>query len=128
MSPKPTLRLASPCARPDPLAERAALLLRAELSKPWTVSSLARRLAVSRPVLARRFRAAHGTSPMRYLTRLRMEHAAALLRARPELGLAHVGSMVGYGSEFAFNRAFKRHHGRAPGGYRWSVPMLRAAA
>jgi transcriptional regulator GlxA family with amidase domain len=126
----PTLRLVRTQVDPlaDPVARRAAELLRSELTRPWTVTTLARRLAVSRPVLARRFRAAHGVSPMRYLTRLRMERAAELLTRAPELGLAEVATCVGYGSEFAFNRAFKRHHGRAPGGYRRFAPSLRAAA
>jgi AraC-like DNA-binding protein len=57
---------------------------------------------------------------MRYLTQRRMQVAAALLFAS-EVGLAEVAARVGYVSEFAFNRAFKRHYRMPPGEYRRHV-------
>jgi transcriptional regulator GlxA family with amidase domain len=111
---------------------KALASMDAALERRWTVSALAKQAAMSRPVFARAFRAALGTSPLRYLTARRMQRAAQLL-ARPELSLAQVADQVGYASEFAFNRAFKRFFQIAPGGYRRAqrgalAPTLRLAA
>lgn len=115
----------------DEAVERAVNLMRSELETPWTVTRLSRRVGLSRPVFARRFRQAMGESPMRYLARMRLEQAARLL-SESTLGLAAVASRVGYQSEFAFNRAFKRLFRIAPGGYRRamrrSAPLFRMAA
>ena len=95
-----------------------------------TVESLARRVGLSRPVFAREFQRALGLSPMRYLTQRRMLAAAALLLGS-DAALAEVARRVGYESEFAFNRAFKRHYQVPPGVYRQQPPVacaLRAAA
>lgn len=112
--------------------ERAQQLMREGLATPWTVTSLARQVAVSRPVLARRFQARTGTSPMRWLTDLRMERAAERLQqclSGREEKLSVIAAEVGYRSEFAFNRAFKRHHGVSPGRYRQGTQTtFRAAA
>jgi len=114
--------------RTDPLAQAAVSLMSGDLAHPWTVSALAKKLAVSRPVLARRFREAVGVSPMRWLSARRMERAAELVRVLDQ-PLVHVAELVGYCSEFAFNRAFKRHHGVAPGSFRRAqFTMFRAAA
>ncbi len=117
---------------PDEAVRRAVELMKGDLAAAWTVTSLARRVGLSRPVFARRFRESEGVSPGRYLAALRLDEAARLLRVTDD-GLAGVASRVGYASEFAFNRAFKRHHGQAPGVYRrgarTSGPMeFRAAA
>ncbi len=116
----------------DAQVERAIELMRGELRTRWTVTTLARRVGLSRPAFARRFVESTGDSPRKYLTRLRMEQAAILLRLSDE-GLSHVSEQVGYESEFAFNRAFKRHHGLSPGTFRrglrlGSAPVFRAAA
>lgn len=87
------------------------------LSERWTVSKLARRVGLSRPAFARRFVEQTGQSPVRYLTSARMQRAAELVRDTRE-GLARIGAQVGYDSEFAFNRAFKRFHHVAPGTFR----------
>jgi AraC-like DNA-binding protein len=97
--------------------ERALELLRADLSKYWTVTLLARAVGLSRPVFAREFVRMLQLSPMRYLTHQRMAAAAQLL-CDTEASLAEVAALVGYRSEFAFGRAFKRHHHVAPGTYR----------
>jgi AraC-like DNA-binding protein len=99
----------------DPV-DRALALLKRDLRHRWTVSELARAVGVSRPVLARRFHE-RGASPIAVLARLRLERAAELARDT-DRSLAEIADAVGYESEFAFNRAFKRHHGVSPGRFR----------
>jgi transcriptional regulator GlxA family with amidase domain len=101
----------------DGVVARAAQLLRADLRRHWTVQELAQKVGVSRAVLARRFVQALGEPPQRWLTRVRLERAAALL-VESEAGLASVADAVGYDSEFAFSRAFRRQFGVAPGFFR----------
>lgn len=101
----------------DPRVARVLALFERQIAKPWTVGSLARAVGLSRAALAQRFRQAVGQSPMRYLTQRRMQVAAALLVAS-DTTLAEIAGRVGYESEFAFNRAFKRHYGVPPGAYR----------
>ncbi|MEV7382273.1 AraC family transcriptional regulator [Streptomyces lydicus] len=84
---------------------------------PWTVESLAERAGLSRAAFARRFAALVGEPPMAYLTRWRMTTAARLLR-ESDAPLTAVAARSGYGSEFAFAKAFKREYGQAPGSYR----------
>ncbi|MFI8320670.1 AraC family transcriptional regulator [Streptomyces sp. NPDC085529] len=86
----------------------------------WTVESLATRAGLSRAAFARRFNDLVGEPPMAYVTRWRMTTAARLLR-ETEDPLATVASRTGYGSEYAFAKAFKREYGQAPGGYRREV-------
>lgn len=99
---------------------RACALLHGDLSRPWTVEELARSVGLSRAALASRFTEVLGESPMRYLTRCRLEWAAAELH-RSDASLAEIAWEAGYRSEFAFGRAFKRHHGMPPGLYRQHV-------
>jgi AraC-like DNA-binding protein len=98
----------------DPVLGRALTQLHARPAEPWTVTALARRVAVSRSVLADRFAQFLGVSPMRYLAQWRMQLAANLLRDNPHLSMAAVAERVGYESEAAFSRAFKRHLGKSP--------------
>jgi AraC-like DNA-binding protein len=124
-----------PCwGRPlrDARIERAITLLNSDIARRWTVELLARAVGLSRPVFARQFSRALGLSPMRYLTQRRMQLAAALLHGS-DAALAEVARRVGYESEFAFNRAFKRHYDVPPGVYRQrpivalaSVPRIAA--
>jgi AraC-like DNA-binding protein len=89
-------------------------------SKPeitWTVASLARASGMSRAAFARRFTDVVGQPPLTYLTWWRMNLASQLLR-ETDLPLALVAQRVGYGSEFAFGKAFSRERGTAPGAYR----------
>ena len=101
----------------DTRIEQAINLLNSDISRRWTVELLARAVGLSRAVFARQFARVLGLSPMRYLTQRRMQVAAALLHSS-DAALAEVARRVGYESEFAFNRAFKRHHGVPPGVYR----------
>ncbi|GAA3079461.1 AraC family transcriptional regulator [Streptosporangium carneum] len=89
-------------------------------SAQWTVESLAERAGLSRAAFARRFAALVGEPPMAYLTRWRMTIAARLLR-ESDIPLTAVAAQTGYGSEFAFAKAFKREYSLAPGGYRRQV-------
>ena len=100
--------------------ERLAPALRAMLAepeRPWTVATLAERCHLSRASFARLFSAHAGGSPLELLTTLRMELAARLL-TRGTQDTATIGEAVGYRSEAAFNRAFTRHAGSAPGRFR----------
>jgi AraC-like DNA-binding protein len=84
---------------------------------PWTVEQLAERAGLSRSVFAQRFAALVGEPPMAYLTWWRMTSASRILR-ESDASLRSVAEQVGYTSEFAFAKAFKRAYGTAPGAYR----------
>lgn len=104
----------------DGQVARALALMHEHYPKPWTLTLLAREIGASRTVLASRFRTLVGVSPIAYLTRWRMLHAARLLR-EPRAGVAEVAGKVGYTSEAAFAKAFKRTFGRTPGTVRRST-------
>jgi AraC-like DNA-binding protein len=87
---------------------------------PWTVASLAERLVVSRSKFAARFKMVVGETPLGYLTRLRLHRAAAKLRDEPDLPLPAIARGVGYQTEAAFGKSFKRQFGTSPGAYRRS--------
>ncbi len=96
---------------------RALALMHAEPEGPWTISSLADRVAVSRSVFAAKFSQLVGEPPLRYLTRLRLNSAALRLRSTED-GLKTIAAAAGYDSVVAFAKAFKRHMGITPGQYR----------
>ncbi len=101
----------------DPAVATAVERIHAEPERAWTVTSLAREAALSRSAFARRFALAVGEPPGAYLAHWRMTIAGRLLRDS-DLNLAAVARRVGYASEFAFAKAFKRDYGMAPGAYR----------
>jgi AraC-like DNA-binding protein len=101
----------------DPGVAPVLAAMHADPGEGWTVQSLASVAGLSRAAFARRFTTLVGEPPLAYLTRWRMTRAAALLR-EGDLPLSAVASRTGYGSEFAFGKAFKREFGRAPGVYR----------
>jgi AraC-like DNA-binding protein len=101
----------------DPHVSRALGLMHAEPSRPWTVDDLGREAGVSRSALAERFTSLIGEPPMQYLTRLRLALGARALEEGSEPVL-HVAQRVGYESEAAFNRAFKREFGMPPATWR----------
>jgi AraC-like DNA-binding protein len=101
----------------DPHIARAIAAMRSDPGNPWTVESLARIASASRSVFTERFRMLVGDSPARYLTQLRMEQGKQLLD-REQLSVAEAAGMLGYGSEAAFSRAFRRYVGASPGAWR----------
>jgi AraC family transcriptional activator of mtrCDE len=88
--------------------------------QPWTLKDLAAACHMSRATFARLFTSAAGDTPAAVLAQLRMAQAARLLDAGRPAGA--VGETVGYQSEAAFNRAFKRRYGVGPGAYRRRAP------
>ena len=101
----------------DPGIAPALAAMHEDPSAGWTVEALAGRAGLSRAAFARRFAALVGEPPLAYLTRWRMTTAAGLLRDS-DAPLSIVAAQAGYGSEFAFAKAFKREYGVPPGGYR----------
>lgn len=101
----------------DPQIARAVGEIHADPSREWTVTDLARCAGVSRSALADRFTRLVGQSPIEYLTRWRLQLAARLLRAE-DASIAEIAGRVGYESEAAFHRAFKRYVGSTPATWR----------
>lgn len=99
---------------PGTAAALAAMHHRSEA--PWTVATLAGEAGVSRSVFAARFTELVGEPPLGYLTRLRMQKAATLLRDGATL--ADAARLTGYASEASFSYAFRQWAGVAPGAYR----------
>ena len=97
----------------------ALRLIHEEPEKPWTLAELAREVGLSRTVFADRFSRYVGVSPMHYLGRWRMQLAIRQLTI-PGVSVAQAGAEVGYESEAAFNRAFKKYVGMPPGSWRKS--------
>jgi AraC-like DNA-binding protein len=101
----------------DPVLAPAMAAMHREPERKWTVADLASEVAVSRSVLDERFRHVLGRSPIRYLTDWRM-HVAEDLLASTDASVFQVARRVGYDSEEAFSRAFKRAHDVAPSAWR----------
>ncbi|MFJ7106094.1 AraC family transcriptional regulator [Pseudomonas sp. NPDC098740] len=101
----------------DPHIGRALALLHARPTEGWTAEALALEVGMSRSVFAERFTALVGQPPMQYLTLWRMHVAAQHLR-EGRGNVAQIGFAVGYESEAAFSRAFKRQFGTSPGTWR----------
>lgn len=103
----------------DPFIGQALALLHNEPARPWSVEDLARRVGLSRTRFAGRFRHFLGEPPMSYLARWRVKLGAEILQST-EASVAEVAARVGYGSEAAFNRAFKRELNCPPAQFRRS--------
>jgi AraC-like DNA-binding protein len=101
----------------DPHVGRALHLIHEQPGRDWTLEELSRGCGLSRAALAERFAECVGETPMRYLTKWRMQVAARLLE-QPGRSLDSVAEEVGYRSESAFNRAFKNVVGEPPGSWR----------
>jgi AraC-like DNA-binding protein len=101
----------------DPVVGRALALLHGRPAHPWTLDDLARAAGVSRSVLAARFTALVGEPPMHYLTRWRLQLATRRL-AEGAAKVAAVAHEVGYDTEAAFSRAFKKLLGSPPSVWR----------
>lgn len=85
----------------------------------WTIDSLSIAVGMSRASFAAKFKQIVGESPFQYLTRWRMHKAASYLKD-PSSSLSEAAQRVGYGTEAAFSKVFKRHLGIGPGKYRRS--------
>lgn len=101
----------------DPVAGAALKSLHLAPLQDWSVESLARRVGVSRTVLADRFKHFLDQPPMQYLAHWRLQLAAQSLKTS-DLPVKAIADRSGYDSEAAFSRAFKRHFGSAPGSWR----------
>lgn len=105
----------------DPQVGRALGRMHARPDVEWSLVELARQANMSRSAFAERFMTLVGEPPMRYLAGWRLEQAhSELLRTTDSI--ASISSRVGYTSEAAFSRAFRRHHGTTPGAVRRSAP------
>jgi AraC-like DNA-binding protein len=96
---------------------KAIGLMHEQSAKPWTIDELGRQVGLSRSALHERFVDLVGQPPMQYLTSWRMQRGAALLR-EGDATVATIAQEVGYDSEAAFARAFKRLVGRPPAAWR----------
>src|SRR5262249_54494562 len=109
----------------DPVVGQALGLLHDEPNEAWTVERLARLVGASRSVLAERFTGLVGHPPTQYLALGRMQLASRLLAEGSHV--AAVASRVGYESEAAFSRAFKKLVGQAPAAWRRASAPIAAA-
>lgn len=114
---QPPAASAWPAGIHDPVVGRALGLLHAQIARRWTTEDLARELALSRSAFAERFTRVIGEPPMRYLARQRFEQASARLKETVD-PIARIAYDVGYESEEAFNRAFRRAYGIPPAAWR----------
>jgi AraC-like DNA-binding protein len=102
----------------DPQLSAALRLMHAEPNHAWTVPELARRVSMSRSAFAARFRQQVGETPLDHLTRWRMVRAAGMMRDKPSTKLSSIAAAVGYETESAFGKVFRRVMGCSPGLYR----------
>ena len=101
----------------DPFVGKALSALHTAPAQDWTIEELAREVGLSRSVLALRFADLVGVPPMLYLAKWRMQIASGLL-SNGEASMARVASEIGYASEAAFSRAFKKLVGMPPSDWR----------
>jgi len=101
----------------DPIVGKSLAILHSRVNHPWTIADLAREVGVSRSALVERFSRFLSVPPMTYLMHWRLQLAARALTTTSR-GTADVAADVGYESEAAFNRAFKREFGLPPARYR----------
>ncbi len=105
----------------DPFVGKALSLMHARPSVEWTIEDLAKEVGLSRSILAERFNDLVGLPPMHYLAKWRMQLAARLLSSGAT-SMADVAQQIGYGSEAAFSRAFKKIVGQPPSSWRRRTP------
>jgi len=101
-------------------------LIHREPARPWTLESLAAQAAMSRSAFAARFTELVGEPAMHYVTRWRMNTALTWLREE-KVSIAELSRRLGYESEAAFSRAFKRYNGVSPGAARRNGALLEEA-
>lgn len=110
----------------EPAVGRALALLHAQPAHEWTVEELGHKVGLSRSVFAERFAESVGEPPLSYLTRWRLHLAATRMLAAPRMSIKSIAAEVGYQSEAAFNRAFRKLTGMPPA--RWRAEREPAAA
>jgi transcriptional regulator GlxA family with amidase domain len=109
-----SITLARTQGRPvDVRVARVLAVLRAQLSERWTIARMAKLAGMSRAAFIRLFTASTGVPPLTYVTRLRIDVARALLAETDEAAAA-IAERIGYGSVYAFSRAFTRLTGKPP--------------
>jgi len=101
----------------DARIERVEELIRQQSARQWTLQSLAQEVGMSRSLLAARFRAATGESPMRHLAKVRLGQAAGYLTTA-NLSVEAIARRTGYANVASLSKAFKREYGISPGAYR----------
>ncbi|WP_110643642.1 AraC family transcriptional regulator [Salinicola sp. CPA57] len=101
----------------DPRLGKVIAAVHREPGRDWTVAAMAAEMGCSRSVFAERFRGSLGVSPLGYVTQLRMRLATQWITER-QLSIDQIAWRLGYGSQAAFSRAFKRATGKTPGGAR----------
>ncbi|HMH00639.1 MAG TPA: AraC family transcriptional regulator [Terriglobales bacterium] len=101
----------------DPQIGAALTAIHNNVNSPWTVESLAEAAGMSRSAFAERFKGLLGQTPLEYVTEWRMQKAVQLLQQRDKK-LVDVAQSIGYESDAAFSKAFKRIVGLTPGEYR----------
>jgi AraC-like DNA-binding protein len=109
----------------DPEVGKALALMHRQPAHPWTIAALANDVGISRSVLAERFRRYLSETPIAYLTRWRLQLGAQMLKSTSG-SVAQIAAQVGYESEPAFNRAFKREFGLPPARFRKQVKLVRS--
>ena len=101
----------------DPVVLKAVEFLHAHFAEPITIADLAQRCGISRSGLSARFSRALGEAPIRHLIRLRLDRAMDLL-AEGRLTVSEIAYRTGFEDQAYFTRAFKKHTGLTPSGYR----------
>jgi AraC-like DNA-binding protein len=109
----------------DPEVGRALALMHRQPGHPWTIAALANDVGISRSVLAERFRRYLSETPIAYLTRWRLQLGAQMLKSTSN-SVAQIAAEVGYESEPAFNRAFKRAFRLPPARFRNQAKLARS--
>lgn len=110
----------------DPRLGRVISALHRDPGRHWTVAELAAQMGSSRSVFAERFLAVTGMTPHRYVTELRMRLAAQWI-GRDRMPIETAAQRLGYGSQAAFSRAFKRITGQSPGAVRAAAQATQAS-
>lgn len=109
----------------DPMIARALNLIHSRMDHHWTTEHLAREVGLSRSAFADRFSKALKEPPMGYLTRYRLTQASLQL-VETSTPIPRISSSIGYESEAAFNRAFKRLYGKPPAAWRKEKQSVRS--
>jgi AraC-like DNA-binding protein len=110
----------------DPFVGAALAHIHRSPERHWTIADLAQEVGISRSVLAERFRHFLGEPPMTYLSRWRLQLGARMLSSTSH-SVARISGEVGYESEPAFNRAFRREFGLPPARFRTRAKSARNA-